>query len=165
MIRISSKLTYLFKHAFPVLWFGSLVVCFCIGLAMALLQKRLEETTIVMLAAPPIMSIFGYFSMKFLLFDLVDEVWDSGDSLIIRNNGQEVRVSLLDCVNVNYNAMMSTPRVTLLLHQPTIFGGEISFIPPFRWIPHFMPPIAKELIYRIDAAKRSTAGSEPTGQE
>ena len=35
------------------------------------------------------MVAFGYFIMKRLIFDLVDEVVDAGDALMIRNRGQE----------------------------------------------------------------------------
>jgi hypothetical protein len=37
----------------------------------------------------PVIMIVGYFIMKKLVFDLVDEVWDDGGSLLIRNRGHE----------------------------------------------------------------------------
>jgi len=157
MTRISSKLTFVFKRAFPVLWFGSLAICFCVGVGLAVVQQRLGETAVVMIAGSPFMAIFGYIVMKFMIFDLVDEVWDRGDSLVVRNNGQEISVPLSDCLNVNSNAMMNPPRVTLLLRLPTIFGEDVSFIPTFRWIPYLMHPIAQELILRIDAAKHRSS--------
>ena len=36
---------------------------------------------------------FGYFVMKKLVFDLVDEVWEDGDSLVVKNRGQEGHIS------------------------------------------------------------------------
>ena len=46
---------------------------------------------------------FGYFVMKKLVFDLVDEVWDDGEALLIKNRGQEERVALRDIKNVSYS--------------------------------------------------------------
>ena len=39
------------------------------------------------------MMAFGFFIMKKLVFDLVDEVWDDGDTLLVKNRGQEERTS------------------------------------------------------------------------
>ena len=46
---------------------------------------------------------FGYFVMKKLVFDLVDEVWDDGEALLIKNRGQEEHVALRDIKNVSYS--------------------------------------------------------------
>ena len=41
------------------------------------------------------MFVFGlYFMMKKFVFDLVDEVWDDGDTLLVKNRGQDVRIAI-----------------------------------------------------------------------
>jgi len=65
------------------------------------------------------MAIFGYFIMKNMVFDLIDKVYDEGDSLLFKNSGKEVRVSLRDVKNVSYQTMMNPPKVTLSLRHET----------------------------------------------
>ena len=60
---------------------------------------------------------FGYFIMKKLVFDLVDEVWDDGDALVVKNRGQEERIALADIKNVSYSPFVNPPRVTLSLRR------------------------------------------------
>jgi hypothetical protein len=106
------------------------------------------------------MAIVGYFIMKKLTFDLVDEVLDAGDALVIRNRSIEVRVPLADIINVNYTQATSPPRVTLSLRNPSQFGDQVTFCAPVRFSPlaAFSPsPIVDELIKRIDAARRRSA--------
>ena len=96
----------------------------------------------------------GFFVMKKLVFDLVDEVWDDGGSLLIENRGEEERVALSDIKNVSYSPLINPPRVTLSLRRPTVFGDEITFNAPMRFMPFSASPIIKELIDRIDLARR-----------
>jgi len=100
------------------------------------------------------MTIFGYFIMKKLVFDLVDEVWDDGDLLVIKNRGDQERIALSDIKNVSYSMMMNPPRVTLSLRRPTAFGDEITFGTPVRFVPFSTSPIIKDLIDRIDLARQ-----------
>jgi hypothetical protein len=88
------------------------------------------------------MIVGGYFFMKKLVFDLVDEVWDDGDALVIRNRG------------VSYSPFTNPPRVTLSVRRPTVFGEEIAFNAPTRIVPFSTSPVIKDLIERIDLARR-----------
>jgi hypothetical protein len=99
------------------------------------------------------MAAFGYFIMKKLVFDLADEVYDEGESLLIRNKGKEVRVNLKDIKNVSYTPMMNPPRVTLSIRYSTELGDELSFSPPASWIPFRRNKDIAELIDRIDKAR------------
>jgi hypothetical protein len=42
----------------------------------------------------------------------------------------------------------------LSLRRPTVFGDEITFNAPMRFMPFSASPIIKELIDRIDLARR-----------
>lgn len=106
------------------------------------------------LIAPILITVIGYFVFKKLIWDLVDEVWDDGDTLIIRNRNQEERVALWEISNVSYSIFVNPPRVTILLRRPSIFGKEISFSPPATFWPFSRSPIVVELIERIDAKRR-----------
>jgi hypothetical protein len=100
------------------------------------------------------MAAFGYFLMRNLIFDLVDEVWDVGTELVVKNKGQQVRLPLIEISNVSYTVVTSPQRVTLTLRHPTVLGKEITFAPPAVWVPFSKHSIVESLIERIDAARR-----------
>ena len=94
--------------------------------------------------------------VRMFVFDLVDEVWDDGNHLIVRNGKQEERIPLSTIMNVNY-MRANPPRITLTLRKPCHFGNEITFSPVTRnmWFKPFSKnPIVQELIERIDAARQ-----------
>ncbi len=148
MQRISSRWTFYFKRVFPVVWFGFLgILCF------VTLRSGAPFPFAIF---PLIMAVFGYFLMKNLVFDLVDEVWDAGAELVVKNAGREERVRLTEIVNVSYTVMTSPQRVTLTLRQPASSGKkEVTFAAPAVWVPVAKSPIVEDLIWRIDAARRS----------
>jgi hypothetical protein len=89
-----------------------------------------------------------------MAFNLVDEVFDLGDALLVRNGGQEERIALADIKNVNFFPYMSPPQVTLSLRRPSVFGERIVFCAPARLIPLSTSPMIEKLIDRIDAARQ-----------
>ena len=105
---------------------------------------------------PICMAIFGYFILKKLVWDLIDEVYDEGTTLLFRNKGKEIteaRVNLRDIKNVNYSTMTNPPRVTMSIRYVTDLGDELSFSPPASWIPFKKNKDIEELIDRIDRAR------------
>jgi hypothetical protein len=151
MRLISSKMTFFNKRVFPAIWFGFLAVF--IGLALFSGAARNPASLLPVLIAPAIMIVFGYVIMKKLVFDLADEVWDDGDSLVVKNNGQEQRIALSDIKNVSYSPFVNPPRVTLSLRRPTVFGDEITFSAPVRLVPFSKSPVITDLIERVDLAR------------
>ncbi len=147
MVRISSKATVFYKWVFPAIWFGGLAV-------VATTSLRFQGAFSLPLIVLPVMAVFGFFIMRALIFDLVDEVWDAGDALIVRNRGAEDRIALSDIKNVSYSPMMSPPRVTLSLRRQSVFGSVVTFCAPLRLIPLTTSPTIDKLIERIDAARR-----------
>jgi hypothetical protein len=91
--------------------------------------------------------------MKKLVFNLIDEVYDEGETLLFREKGKEVRVSLADIKNVSYSWRMSPPRVTLSICYMTELGDELTFSPTASFIPLRKNRDIEELIDRIDRAK------------
>jgi hypothetical protein len=145
-------MTFYYKRIFPIFWFGFLAIFIVISFVTA--WRAGQSPAFELVLVPLIMLGFGFILMKKLVFDLMDEVFDEGDVLLIRNGSQEDRVLLSDIINVNYSPLTSPPRVTLSLRTPSVFGAQITFCAPARFIPFATSPIVDELIRRIDAERQ-----------
>jgi hypothetical protein len=152
MPRISSSATFYYKRIFPIVWFGFLSIFIAVSLLGGFGSGA--SPPVPFLIIPVLMMIFGYVIMRKLVFDLVDEVLDAGDSLLIRNGGEQEQVLLSDIMNVSYTQAVNPPRVTLSLRNPGIFGAKVSFCAPLRFLPFSTSPVIDKLIERIDAARR-----------
>jgi hypothetical protein len=152
--RISSKWITYYKWIFPALWFGILAVS--VGTAMATAKGSEDPMTFVV---PIVMAVFGFFLMKMLIWDLVDEVYDCGDALLVRRRGIEERVSLSNIINVSVSSNQNPLRITLRLDKPSRnWGTEFAFspvYPGFRLNPFARSKVADDLIVRVDRARRS----------
>ncbi len=156
MNRISSKTTFLMKRVFPTFWFGFLAFMLLINLAAGTWRKAP-----VFLLIPLIMAGFGMFLFKGLVWDLMDEVYDCGDHLLIRNGGEEAAVTLADIVNVSSTNFVNPPRITLRLATACRFGINVTFSPlrSFFYRPFAANPIAEDLMLRVDKARHMRYGS------
>jgi hypothetical protein len=152
MKRISSSWTFYYKRVFPAIWFGFLLLF--IILPLLGIRGASRTPPVPFFIVPIVMMIFGYFFMRKLVFDLADQVWDGGDSLLVRNRGEEQRVALADIKNVNYSPFMHPARVVLSLRRKTAFGDQIAFCAPMRFLPFSSSPIITDLIDRVDAARQ-----------
>ena len=153
MKQISSRSTWWSKRVFPTIWFGFLAFVMIVSLAR---PGGKDAPPILPFVAIPIgMAVFGFFLMKHLVWDLVDEVYDCGDSLLVKNRGEEDRIELSNIMNVSASQMMNPPRVTLRLRTPCRFGSEVSFSPVVRRTlnPFARNELVDELIVRVDAAR------------
>lgn len=150
MKKLTSKTTFFHKRVFPLIWFGFLGFFIFIGLFT---NSSKNGPGIMFLAVPIFMAVFGYFIMKKLVWDLIDDVYDEGASLLFRNGNQEVRVNLKDIKNVSYSTMINPPRVTLSIRYKTPLGDELTFSPPASWIPFKKNEDIERLIDRIDEAR------------
>jgi hypothetical protein len=154
MKKISSRSLFVTKRVFPFLWFGILAFTAIVGI----LSKAYDKAP-MLLVVPGVLAVFGYFLMKKLVWDLVDEVYDYGDYLLIKNRGQEERISLSNIMNVSATMMVNPPRITLRLVTPGRFGPEIAFSPvrPFNLTPFAKNAVAEDLIARVYKARPSHA--------
>ena len=153
-------MTFFYKRIFPAFWFGFLILLLLL-IAVPLFFGGAPDNPppYPLLVVPLIMMGFGYIVMKKLVFDLVDEVWEDGETLLIRNGGQEQRVALRDIKNVSYSAVINPFRVTLSVRQSTTFGEQIAFMAPVRFVPFTTSPIINELIERVDQARQVRPGA------
>lgn len=150
MTRISSTLTFWYKRIFPLLWFGFLVL----SLVIFIVSGGIKQNP-AFIAMPLVMALIGFFFMKKLVWNLVDEVYDGGDFLLIKNRDEEQRVPLSDIVNVSATIFVNPPRVALRLRHSGKFGSEVTFSPAigFRLLPFTKIPIVEDLIGRVDRAR------------
>ena len=99
------------------------------------------------------MIVFGYFLMRRLVWNLIDEVYDEGSALLFKNSGQEIRVQLKDIKNVSFETRSNPPRVTVSIQYQTNWGDELSFSPTSSWPPFKKRSDIEDLIERIDKAR------------
>lgn len=154
--RLSARGMFYTKRVFPAIFLGIPSVMCLVVLLFSIMNR--DWSGLVALIVFGFMIGFGLLVMKKLVFDLVDEVWDEGDYLLIKNKKLEDRISLTSIINVNY-LVCNPPRITLTLRQPCRFGTEITFTPlsrPSLFRPFAKPPIVQELIERVDAARRGS---------
>jgi len=152
MKKISSRSTFFNKRIFPVIWFVTLGIFILIVLTGGSSHGSLMMPPIIILL---IMVIFGYFFMKKLVFDLMDEVFDDGiGCLLVRNKDIEEKIDYRSIKNVNYTVMTNPHRVTLSLRTPCKFGNEVSFIPEMSWMPFRKNKDIIELIDKVDKLRR-----------
>lgn len=156
MRRLSSRTTFWYKRAFPVIRFGFLALFVAVSIfGSSTKAGAAASPDLLLLIMPVAMAAFGYFFMKNYVFDLVDEAFDTGDTLLVKNGGREDRIALSDIQNVNYTPMMSPPRVTLSLRKPSIFGDKVSFCAPIQLIPFSNHPLIDEWIKHIDDVREA----------
>ena len=151
MVRISSRSTIFYKRVVPILWFGSGALIATYAIYAGIEQSKIGKfiPTFIVLAG---MLVVGYGVMRTLTLGLVDEVWDCGDSIVIRDKEVQVTIALCDCLNVSYSMWRNPPHVTLLLRHETALGTKIDFLPTCPSLYSSMSPLIKDLIVRIDKA-------------
>jgi hypothetical protein len=144
-------MTFFNKRIFPVIWFGISLLVLLTGIVAA---WNGAQVPVPLFIVPIGLTVFGYVILKLLVFDLVDEVWDEGEALLIRNSGEEERIPLTNIINVSDATFTNPARITLTLRHPCRFGKDVTFSPSTRLTPFTRHPIATELIDRVDAARQ-----------
>ena len=152
MKRISSKMTFFYKRVFPLLMLGFLLLF--VTAALATQRSANAPPAAFFLLVAGFMAVVVFVIFRKLIFDLVDEVWDAGDALVVRNKGREERILLPNIINIGYTQFVNPPRVTLWLRTPGQFGDKISFCPPVGFSPFAVSPIVDDLVRRVDDARQ-----------
>ena len=124
MTKISTPYSFSLK-IFPFLFFGVLAVI----LSLTWMAGAFKDAP-MFIVVPGAMAAIGLVWLQVVVGELVDEVYDCGDFLLVRNRGVEERVQLSDIINVNFAINQRPARITLTLDRPGRFGSEISFAPP-----------------------------------
>ncbi|HVP34415.1 MAG TPA: hypothetical protein VMT09_12285 [Steroidobacteraceae bacterium] len=152
--RISSRATVYYKRILPLVFLVAIVGFPLIAFQAA--SRTGRPLPWPALLAPLLMGAIVLTLLRRLVFDLADEVTDTGDALRVRFGQDEERIALGEIVNVSYSPFINPPRVTLTLRHPGRFGREVSFMLPLRFLGAFAGrnPTVDELIARVDAARR-----------
>lgn len=151
-IRISSRQTFFMKRVFPAIWFGMIII---ITVTAAIGMSASHQMQPVFFFIPAFMFVLGYYLMKNLVFGLMDEVWDAGTDLVVKNRGEEARIPLASIMNISFMWVTNPNIITLRLCQPCRFGKEVMFCPKgMYFFPFSKNPIAEQLIERVDALRR-----------
>ena len=79
--RLSSKTTWFYKRVFPMWWFGITAI---VGVGMIIGVLRGDPIPAPILLIPFALLFGGYFMMRALIWNQVDQVWDAGDAVVIR---------------------------------------------------------------------------------
>jgi len=119
-----------------------------------MVANRVYQTKPSMLLVPAAMAVAGYLAGKSNSEGLADEVYDCGDSLLVRKGREEERVPLANIANISFNAQPS--RITLMLDPPGRFGDRILFAPPPQvyWGPNPESDVAQDLLLRVGQARK-----------
>jgi hypothetical protein len=113
--RISSGYTRFLKWAFPGFWFG--------GLAWFAFQDPAE------LIAPALLMVLGWIFFRSFLWDVADEVHDTGEALRVRFRDEEETIGFDQILDVTITKLSSPQRISLRLARPGRFGESIAFFP------------------------------------
>ena len=150
MKKISSDRTGFYKKGFPVIFFAAPVLVMAVTAAFG----NFKEDAFMFLV-PSGMIVAGYLFFKKVIWVMADEVYDCGDSLLVRSQGQEAMIPLSNITNVDASMQVNPPRVTLRLAVLSIFGSEITFSPArsFSLNPFAKDDMIDDLIERVDQAR------------
>ena len=149
--RLSSSWTFFYKRVFPTAWLGSVAVF----LATARPLQGFDPFFVFVILASGTGIVFGLF--KYRIWNNVDEVWDAGDALLVRNRGEEELVPLAGIRELRWSQWQNPETVTLLLDLRTAsrFGDSVTFLLPMRWVKFGRHPLVTELQTRIAQAQAS----------
>lgn len=150
MKKISSGSTYFYKRIFPVIWF---IMTAIFVLVVFVIPGVGVNVPLPALVAPVVVGVIGFVVMKKFVFDLADEVWDAGDTLVVKLKGREDHVPLAEIMNISYSAFTNPKRATLTLRHPGLFGREVTFSPVAKANFSARNPIIDDLIERVDRAR------------
>jgi hypothetical protein len=152
MRLISSKSTWVYKKAFPAIWFGFLGLSALVAIPGAFRESAAAATFVLLVLS--FLTALGYVIMHEFISPLVDAVWIDGDDLVVRNRGEEERFPISHVVDVDDHFLVNPEFIELLVNPRTRFGLTIRFIPPERWWRYRRHPLVQELIDRSKCFER-----------
>ncbi len=145
MNRISGP-TFFYKKTLPGYCFGFLLIFTAISVTTG------NPSYFILI--PIFLSVLLFFILRILVWDLVDEVFDCGDSLLFREKGVEQLVPLSEVVNIDVMAFSSPERVTVRTRTEGELGRtNLTFAAPMRLNVLSENSMVNDLIRRVDEAR------------
>ncbi|MCX6951461.1 MAG: hypothetical protein NTV51_04640 [Verrucomicrobia bacterium] len=124
MRRLSSTDTKFFKRVLPKVAYGlALVVAVVAAIWMLREGRFVGKLVFVPVGIAAVGLLIGG-----LFCDLVDEVWDDGDALVVRDAGVERRIPFSAIREVDHSSLQNPPTITLTLGEHTLFATSITFM-------------------------------------
>ena len=145
MRPITKKSPY-FKFILPGMFFGILAL-FAVRVLM------IDQFRLIGIVFLVVFAVFVFAIFKAFVWDLVDEVYDSGDALILRKGGLEQKVRLEDITNLDYSPN-APPSATIWTRTTGPLGSVITFRLPATFNPFSTPKQITDLQERIYQARR-----------
>lgn len=134
--------TIIVKRIFPIAYYSFLTL-------LTLVTPEEQQRAVIIAAICA--GIVGYIGMRFFPQNLIDEAYDDGDALLLKNKNKEVRVHFKDIKKVDYlNIGWGGPFVTLTLLSESALGQKISFIAGKHVTAFERDPEVSALIDRIE---------------
>ena len=151
MQQISSRATCFVKRILPVIWLGGGTIAAIVAGVILKNEPDFEPGALVLMML--VQLILSYCYIKVFIFSLADEVWDCGDSLLIRYQDDETRISISDIRHVEYTTFWQPPRISIVTPEPSTSKRRIAFMPPSRLVfGRVLHPIAEDLLKRVKEA-------------
>ena len=122
MKRISSTLI-LWWYKGIGLWVLGAIALFANSYAFHLVLRG--QFSLVWLLALLLLAAGGIAYIRKLVLPLADEVFDDGNTLVVRRGRDSIRIPLADIGTVEYSLVFDPPRV--VLHTGT--AGKVAFMP------------------------------------
>lgn len=154
MRRLSSVTTVWQKRLFPVpvLIAAGAMAYMAVAHPLPAAQAWLPWAAVVAIA---VVTILVY---RYRLADLADEVWLSGDDLVVHRHGEQARIALANVTGVESSRLANPPRVVVTLDRDSRFGRRFAFMPARPAFGFGRSPIADELRQRVAAVHRTAGG-------
>jgi hypothetical protein len=132
------------RNVFPILWFGGNIF---LGIQIFGDPRFSNDAGFLFIAS----AIIGCVVSRVLALRLVDEVYDEGDSLLVRRNKNEQRIYLHQIRKLRSNRAWITLKTTCAGE----IGKNISFVPTARLFHFTKHPYFVELKQRVQSANNT----------
>ena len=141
--RISSSSTGFWKWVFApgwVLFLGSAITAGWMGL----LDGFSSDGALVLLT----LIWLGLGSFFLWWAGRLEHVWLTGNVLVVRRGGREIRVSLESVRAITETRWSRVKTVTVELEPGHLLGDRLYFVPPWQPLPFLSHPLVKDLYKR-----------------
>jgi hypothetical protein len=144
MNRVSSSYLFISKKVLPAIWFGF------IGVALTLVLYFQPEQILLAVVQLLIVAGITFSCFKVFVFDLADEVYDTGNSLIIRFGQKAETISYDQIKSITYFPSEWVSRAIISVKGDCSLGKEIPFCPRWSCFDVFKNKVVQDLNERIE---------------
>lgn len=156
MQKISEDLGFFQKILLPTLSFGVVIA----GLIITFNNDNpWDSKHLIEMAMPIAFFIFLAFRLKTGLTGLANEVWDTGNSLIVHYKRQKFTIDYANIISIHQHPKFSRPRLLVIMQHDIGLGKCFQFIPLHSFLhkgEYQEHPLITALIYRVSMCKKTS---------